>query len=295
MSPASAGPPQLAHSPRATSRRKARHNSYRVKRPATRESATPDPRPSNSPTSAPSAPRHDQFTVSGIGPLTREDGAVLLNSNRIPNPLFPSLIHIVRKRHVKETTLKKMLLPSIALLGMAALAIIPGFPASAATTHTPPAARVSSAPGMVVRVTPGAHAFSVRIPITSALARSLARSPRPNYQGIWKPRVYCNGGSSGPWSGFNANIKWGGNGSIAIPAYLDVWGQVWDGCGGTAYAYLSYTNGLSSHNDQIGKAPYFKTAGVNVSHGSDFATYGNIRVDVCESYNGWRCGKALGP
>ena len=33
---------------------------------AARESATPDPRPSNSPTSAASASQHDQFTVSGI-------------------------------------------------------------------------------------------------------------------------------------------------------------------------------------------------------------------------------------
>jgi hypothetical protein len=175
-------------------------------------------------------------------------------------------------------------------LAVAALIAFPSFQGNAATTP----AR-AAAPASAVRITPGTHDFSARIPISPALARSLAGKVGVLYQGLWKPRVYCNGGNSGPYSGFNANIKWGGNGSILIPAYLDVWGKVWDGCGGKTYAYLSYTNGLSTHNDKIGSAFYHRTSGVNVTHSSDFATYGNIRVDVCVLYNGWRCGKPLGP
>ena len=64
---------------------------------------------------------------------------------------------------------------------------------------------------------------------------------------------------------------------------------------GARYAYLAYTNGLSKRNDKIAKAVHFAIANVDVSHSSHFATYGNIRVDVCILYNGWRCGKPLGP
>jgi len=178
--------------------------------------------------------------------------------------------------------MRKVLSSIIAFLAIAAIAMIPSLTANAAVNHA-------------TRTTAVEHSFSADVRITPALARALVRQYGPLYQGLWKPRVYCNGGSSGPYSQFNANIEWGGNGSIAIPAYLKVWGEVWDGCGGTAYAYLSYTNGLSSHNDKVGTAPYYTTDGVNEDLSSDFATYGNIRVDVCEQYNGWRCGPATGP
>jgi hypothetical protein len=188
----------------------------------------------------------------------------------------------------------KRFLPVVtAFLGITALAVLPSFSASAATVHTPQAASAPVTSTVAMKITPGAHAFSMRIPITPAFAHRLVRQFGPDYQILVKPRVYCNGGSTGPYSGFNANIKWGGNGNPIIPAFLDVWGQVWDGCGGTADAYLAYTNGLSTHNDKIGTAVYFKTTGVDVTHSSDFATYGNIKVDVCELYNGWRCGKPL--
>ena len=178
----------------------------------------------------------------------------------------------------------KKIIVAFAFLGVLALTVLPGHSASAAVRKATPASTAT-----------GARSFAVSVPVTPAVARALVQEYGPDYVGLWKPRVYCNGGSSGPYSQFNANIEWGGNGNPIIPAFLRVWGEVWDGCGGTAYAYLAYTNGLSGHNDKIGTAPYYTTDGVDKNYSSDFATYGNIRVDVCEQYNGWRCGKAVGP
>lgn len=191
--------------------------------------------------------------------------------------------------------MKRILAVLITLIGVTAAVAVPVMSANGSTV-TQDVTRAPS--GLELHISPGAHKVSLKVPISSAAAKQL-REPRhtnsPLYQIAVSPRVYCNGNGQAPWSGFNGNIAWGGNGSIAIPAYLDVWGTLWDGCGATAYLYLSYTLLGSEHNGSIGSASYYNSTGINHDDSNEYATYGNIRVDVCTNYNGWRCGAAEGP
>ena len=59
---------------------------------------------------------------------------------------------------------------------------------------------------------------------------------------------------------------------------------------------MSYTNGGTHYNRQIGTAPYRSagSAGINWSAGGTSYTYSNISVDVCDNNGGWHCGKPQG-
>lgn len=188
-----------------------------------------------------------------------------------------------------------LLISGFAAPAMMVLAAVPAQAATSARSSTAAHTSTAALSGTKTQARPGAHAFAQKVRISKTFARSLVRKYGPDYQGFYKSKVYCNGGSTGNWSGFNATIQWGGNGSIAVPAYLTVDGEVWDGCGATAYAYVSYTNGIGSYDPQVQHASSYNTAGVHYTTSSDYATYGNITIDVCTNYNGWRCGKPQGP
>jgi hypothetical protein len=103
------------------------------------------------------------------------------------------------------------------------------------------------------------------------------------------PRVGCGGG--------DGTLDWGGNGSVAVPAYLDYSGNVYNFCGkATVYMYISYNWADDHRNIKIGSAGPGQNLPVSYSTSSDFAQYGTIRVDACQqTTSSWSCGAAVGP
>jgi hypothetical protein len=178
-----------------------------------------------------------------------------------------------------------------ALIGVAvmtgALLALPVLPAGAVTAGH---AATRSAAVIPIPLTPGAHTVSFQVPTAQGNQASPADTTiGPRYRATVHPRVSCADGS-GRTGGFDGELGWGGNGSEAFPAYIDVDGRLWSSCNGTVYLYLSYTNFGSSHNPLIGTAGAGKNVGVHWSTESHWAPYGNIALDVCARSNGWRCG-----
>ncbi|MQY03436.1 hypothetical protein [Actinomadura macrotermitis] len=152
----------------------------------------------------------------------------------------------------------------------------------------PTPAAAGKAPVIKVQVTPGAHQMRIRIPVspsaqTPPAVRPEARPEARKGKKSVKPRVNCGG--------FNGWIEWGGWGSIAIPAYIDVWGKVWSTCNSTTYLYLDYSHFTSPHHKKISQAGPHSTHGVNWDTDSHSATFGQIKITTCSTYRGWSCGK----
>jgi hypothetical protein len=157
--------------------------------------------------------------------------------------------------------------------------------ASGASTN----AQDLGAAGANARAAASSHATSVKLPSRLPARASMG----PLYETSVSPRTSCGG--------FNGNIDWGGVGSVAYPAYIHVWGKLWNnGCpGATIYLYVNYTLGSGQYGPQIAKATYSATGnvGVNWETTSEYElSYGHITVDVCDnSGGGWHCGAPQGP
>jgi hypothetical protein len=87
--------------------------------------------------------------------------------------------------------------------------------------------------------------------------------------------------------GYNGNVQWT---THPLNTYVSTWGELWDVCGVTAYLYMSWTDGASSSNVQVGTASADTTTGQNQTYDT-FFNPGNISVTVCaNTSNGWTCG-----
>lgn len=126
-------------------------------------------------------------------------------------------------------------------------------------------------------------------PHTTGSATARASNASPAYEQELSSTIRC-----ATWSG---TLSWGGNGSIAIPAYIDVSGKLTDNCN-SGYAQLHI------HWDTINnpKDKMIKQVGPNSSANTPFSTedhvntYKDIYVWICsEGAGGWRCGNHKGP
>jgi hypothetical protein len=162
-----------------------------------------------------------------------------------------------------------------ALLALAAsgIALLSAAPAMAAST---PAAAGRSAPaaGVTVVKPHGEAVVLVSRPGTRAGAVSSAPEA-PAFQLVAvSPRVSCGG--------FNGNVQWSGNS-------VEIWGEVWDTCGGYTYVYLSWNN-PTHHNQAVGTAQPRDTDGVSAQTFKGGLNVSNIAVTTCSTYGGWHCG-----
>jgi len=111
-----------------------------------------------------------------------------------------------------------------------------------------------------------------------------AASPaRPYYQlHAVEARVKCGG--------FNGNVQWG---SIApLRKYIEIWGEVWDTCGGYTYVYLSWNN-PTHHNQAVAAALPHHTDGFSPHTYYGRLGVSNIAVTVCSTYGTWHCGRPV--
>lgn len=100
----------------------------------------------------------------------------------------------------------------------------------------------------------------------------------PDYQlRAVSPRVTCGG--------FNGNVKWSGNS-------IEIWGEVWDTCGGYTYVYLSWNN-PTHHNQAVGVSQPHDTDGVSPQTFKGGLNVSNISVTACSTHGGWHCGKPV--
>lgn len=122
---------------------------------------------------------------------------------------------------------------------------------------------------------------------------TVSHSPRarhaPLYEQSLSSEIQC-----AHWAG---TLSWGGNGSIAVPAYIQLEGTIYDTCNnGWARLYLHWDTidnpkeknpgyaGPNGHNN----TPYYTEDTVN--------TYKDIWVLLCSSdHEGYRCGNKKGP
>jgi hypothetical protein len=151
------------------------------------------------------------------------------------------------------------LLPLLA--GAATLAVVPAGPALASAAH----------------------------PVTTPALNHLRNGVTPGYEQDLSSTIRC-----ATWSG---TLSWGGNGSIVVPAYIDISGKLTDNCN-NGYAQLFL------HYDTIDnpKEPKVKQIGPNSSANTPFSTednlntYKDIYVYICsEDSTGYRCGNHKGP
>jgi hypothetical protein len=148
-----------------------------------------------------------------------------------------------------------------------------------------------------------AGALALAAPATAsaqaAVNRTAPAKATPQAGGTVQPLYEMKVGPTNSCGAFSGTLQWGGNGSILVPAYISLDGRVWNNnCPvATEYVYISYTYAGGGYNPQIGHAEYSPTANVVVNwHAeSELFQYGSIKVDVCDNYHGWHCGKAVGP
>jgi hypothetical protein len=144
-----------------------------------------------------------------------------------------------------------------------------------------------AAPGAAMAATGGGSTPSHQTSIAAQAVPNAAASP--DYELALHPRVGCGGG--------DGTLQWGGNGSIAIPAYLSYDGNVYNFCPkATVYMYLEYTWEDDVRNIDLGKAAPGQNIDVHYATDSDFAQYGDIRVTACQqTTTTWSCGDPTGP
>ena len=97
--------------------------------------------------------------------------------------------------------------------------------------------------------------------------------PRESWATV-SPRVNCGG--------FNGHVGWDYQG-------IEVYGQLWESCGGTAYLYVSYKDPFGE-NVQIANVANHGTTGLDWQSGQTGTAPGYISVTVCSNHGGWHCG-----
>jgi hypothetical protein len=92
---------------------------------------------------------------------------------------------------------------------------------------------------------------------------------------------------------FTGLVLWGGQGSIAFPAFLDVsGGTVRSSCNSTTYVYVGYHWAFASYESRFGKAGPGTVKAASFSTHNDYGfLYGDIYVEVCSNRYGWHCDR----
>jgi hypothetical protein len=155
--------------------------------------------------------------------------------------------------------------PALAVTGVAFLSATPAMAATAA----PQAASASAATAPAV----AGYQHTEVVSVSRAENRNGSVSPDYSLEAV-SPRVSCGG--------FNGNVEWSG-------PTVEIWGEVWDTCGGDTYVYLSWNN-PTHHNQAVGTAQPYSTNGVPVQSFGGGLNVSNIAVTACSTYGGWHCG-----
>jgi hypothetical protein len=154
-------------------------------------------------------------------------------------------------------------------LAVTGIAFLSATPAMAATTA--PQAASASAAAAAPAVAGYQHTDVVSV--SRAENGNVSVSPDYSLEAV-SPRVSCGG--------FNGNVQWSGS-------TVEIWGEVWDTCGGYTYVYLSWNN-PTHHNQAVGTSQPHDTDGVSNHTFSGGLNVSNIAVTVCSTYGGWHCG-----
>jgi hypothetical protein len=89
-----------------------------------------------------------------------------------------------------------------------------------------------------------------------------------------------------------------------FPAYIDLWGKLWnDQCPrATEYVFVTYTYGTDTRDPQVAQSGYAppgsKAVGVSefpLAENDYVGPYAYIKVDACDDNAGWHCATAQGP
>ncbi len=95
------------------------------------------------------------------------------------------------------------------------------------------------------------------------------------------------------WSG---ELAWGGNGSILVPAYIDISGTLKDTCAsGYAQLFAHWDTIDNPKNPLVKKVNANSSAKTPYSTSDRFNTYKDIYVYICSNYQGYRCSAHKGP
>jgi hypothetical protein len=95
------------------------------------------------------------------------------------------------------------------------------------------------------------------------------------------------------WSG---ELAWGGNGSILVPAYIDISGTLKDTCSsGYAQLFAHWDTIDNPKNPLVKKVNANSSAKTPYSTSDNVNTYKDIYVYICSEYQGYRCSAHKGP
>lgn len=152
-------------------------------------------------------------------------------------------------------------------------------PASASTIQRGPTAATTPDP-LAVAQSPGSR--------THDDSRTPPRAT-PRYEESLSSTIRC-----ATWSGI---LSWGGNGSIAVPAYIQLEGVIHDNCNnGWARLYLHWDTINNPHEVNPGYAGPNSHSNTPYETEDHINTYKDIWVQLCSSDStGYRCGNKKGP
>jgi hypothetical protein len=177
-------------------------------------------------------------------------------------------------------------LAAVTAMAAGVLMTAPVMAASAATVqHTQSAVAVTGSHEVTVpvRLAPGRHAISEKIPAAVGAQKSSAQAAPDATEGV-SVRVGKNN-----CGGFNGNVYWG-------YGYIQITGTLWNDCDyytpdTTVYLYLKFTTLGDTTNVAVG---HVSVGSVKVNDYYNLvASPGEISVDACLKWNnGWGCGPA---
>jgi len=148
-----------------------------------------------------------------------------------------------------------------------------------------------------------ALASALAVPVAASAATAHVAQSGPAVQTVRGPGgqaipAYSQNLSStitcATWSG---TLSWGGNGSILVPAYIDLEGKLKDTCNnGYAQLFIHWDTIDNPKNELVKKVGPNSSANTPFSTEDRFNTYKDIYVYICsENSTGYRCGNHKGP
>jgi len=111
----------------------------------------------------------------------------------------------------------------------------------------------------------------------------------PQYEQSLSSTIRC-----ATWSGI---LSWGGNGSILVPAYIQLEGVIHDKCNnGFAILYIHWDTINNPKDERAGYAEPNSQSNTPYHTEDHVNTYKDIWVELCSADNtGYRCGNRKGP